>query len=243
MTRFFRSVRICIAFFIFGIGSFILSFFIFPYIQLFIKKELQKEYFASTIRRTWSFFTNFIIDTKIIALNADKEAFQKIQGKIVVANHPTFIDIILLISLLPKSICLAKKDVLKNPLLKNIVSAIYIVNDIDIEKLKENSNKFLKQGYNIVIFPTGTRNESNKEVKIHKGFVTMAINANVDIVPIKIICDSKFLTKGQPFYEGTDKVVNYNLEILDKISINDFNESDEIKLRNKICQKVKEVLY
>ncbi len=71
----------------------------------------------------------------------------------------------------------------------------------------------------------------------------MAINSKVDIVPIKIECDSKFLTKGQPFYDGGSKIVNYELKILEKISPADFEEQEEIKLRNKISQKVKEVLF
>ncbi len=154
MIRFYRSIKVSIGFLVFGVGSFMLSFLIFPYIYLFVKKELRSEYFSSTIKRTWIFFINLLINMKIIKVNVDKNAFQQIQGQVVVANHPTFIDIILLISLLPKSICLAKKDVLKNPLFRNIVNAIYIVNDIDIEQLKKNSDKFLKQGYNIVIFPT-----------------------------------------------------------------------------------------
>ena len=243
MIRFFRSIIVCICFFIFGAGSFVLGFILFPCIHIFVKKCERSEYFSSIIRSSWKFFTNLLINTRVINLNVDKEAFQKIKGKIVVANHPTFIDIVLLIGLLPKSICLAKKDVLKNPFFRNIVSAIYIVNDIDIEKFKENSDKFLKQNYNIVIFPTGTRNKPNENVKIHKGSATIAINSKVDIVPIKIFCDSKFLTKGQPFYDGTDKVVNYELKILDKISIKDFDENDEIKLRNKISQKIKDTLF
>ena len=243
MIRFYRSIKVCIGFFVFGAGSFLLSFIIFPCIYMFVKKEKQSEYFSSTIRRTWRFFTNFLINLGVIKLNVNQEAFQKIEGKIVVANHPTFIDIVILIGLLPKSICLAKKDVLKNPLFRNIVKAIYIVNDVDVEKFKENCDKFLKKGYNIVIFPTGTRNRPSEEVKIHKGFATIAINSKVDIIPVKIECDTKFLTKGQPFYDGGNKVVNYEFKISDKVSVNDFNETDEIKLRNKISKKIKEILF
>ena len=39
--------------------------------------------------------------------------FEDIKGKVIVASHPSLIDIVLLIGLIPNSLCLAKKELLK----------------------------------------------------------------------------------------------------------------------------------
>ena len=87
-----------------------------------------------------------------------------LSGKIIVASHPTFIDIVILIGLIPNSTCLAKKDTLKNPLFRNIVKSIYIINDIDLDDFKTETDKFLKEGFNIIIFPTGTRTKPDEDI-------------------------------------------------------------------------------
>ena len=166
-----------------------------------------------------------------------------IKGKVVVASHPSFIDIILLIGNMPLSLCLAKKSLLKNPVMRNIVKSLYIINDVDPEIFKQSAVEALKDGYNIIIFPTGTRTLPGEEVKIHKGAAQIAIAAGVDIVPVKIETDYPFLIKNHFPLDAGNKTVNYKLTVMPEIKISDFDrELTEIKLRNHICEKIKKYI-
>lgn len=241
MIRLWRSCLILFCFVLFGFGAGVISFFIFPYITLKMPVERRKFAYAGVIHSSWKFFKDFLQKIKLIKVNCNDEArLANLSGKIIVASHPTFIDIVILIGLIPNSTCLAKKDTLKNPLFRNIVKSIYIINDIDIDDFKTETDKFLKEGFNIIIFPTGTRTKPDEDIKLHKGSAVISLHSNTAIVPVKITTDYPFLQKNQPIYDIGDRVVNYNIEVKDEISPQDFSHVSDIKARKEIMDIIKQ---
>lgn len=241
MIRLWRSFLAIFCFSLFGFGAGVISFIIFPYIHFFVPKNRQKIAYSEVVHRTWRFFIRLLIKIKIIEIDiSEKEKLEDLSGKIIVANHPTFIDIVILIGLIPKSTCLAKKATLKNPFFRNIVKSIYIINDIDLEKLKEDSSKYLSEGFNIVIFPSGTRTKPDEDFKIHKGPAAIALNTGAEIVPVKITTDIPFLQKGQLFCDMGAKTVKFEVVLKDTINPADYANLPEIKARNAISEKIKE---
>ena len=148
-------------------------------------------------------------------------------------------DILILIGIYDNSLCIAKKELLNNIFLKNIIKNVYIPNNIELDEFKNICTKTLNDGYNIIIFPTGTRTVEGEEIKIHKGSAAVQIASGADILPVKIVCDYPFLQKGKPIYDAGEKVITYSITQLEPIKLSDFNETSEIKLRNTICEKIK----
>ena len=188
----------------------------------------------------WKFFTFLIQKLETINLEI-KGNFNDVQGKIIVASHPSLIDIVLLIGLIPNSLCIVKKELLKNPIMYNIVKSLYILNDVDYDEFQIKTQTALEQEFNIIIFPTGTRTLPNEKIKIHKGSAQIAINTNTDIIPIKIEFDYPFLIKNHfPLDAGTKKI-NYKITKKDEIKINDYKTSEitDIKLRKILSEKIK----
>lgn len=243
MIKLWRAFLIVSSFIFFGIGAGIISFFIFPYIK-FTKSGLEKKMaYADLIHRVWDWFTNILQKIGLIKINIiNGERLHNLSGKIIVASHPSFIDIVILIGLIPKSTCFAKKETLKNPLFRNIVKSIYIINDMDLDELKIETDRFLKEGFNIIIFPSGTRTKSGEDFKMHKGPAAIAIHSNVDIIPVKIVPDYPFLQKGQPIYDVGDKPINYNIEVKASIRPSEYLNMPEIKSRKVLSEKIKEMI-
>ncbi len=241
MIRLWRSFLGVLSFSVFGLGAGVISFVIFPYIYFVWPENEQKKAYSEVVHRAWNFFIRLLIKIKIIDIEIpDKEKLKNLSGKIIVANHPTFIDIVILIGLIPNSTCLAKKATLKNPFFRNIVKSIYIINDIDLEKLKEDSAKYLSEGFNIVIFPSGTRTKQDEDFKIHKGPAAISLNSGAEIVSVKITTDIPFLQKGQLFCDMGAKTVGFKLEVKEPINPKDYADLPEIKARNAISKKIKE---
>ena len=163
MKKFFRSFLVLLEMIIFALGALKIGFVIFPIVSLFKKGTKRRECFANIVQKAWQLFIIIMVKTNVIKINI-KGDLSSINGKIVVASHPSFIDIILLIGSMPKSLCLAKKELLKNPIMRNIVKSLYIVNDIDIDLFVKNSIEALEDGYNIIIFPTGTRAKAGEKI-------------------------------------------------------------------------------
>ena len=241
MIRLWRSLLIISCFVLFGIGAFVIGFFIFPYISITKSRLEKKVAYANIIHKVWSWFKDILQKIKLIKINIENEdRLKNLSSKIIVASHPSFIDIVVLIGLIPKSTCFAKKETLKNPFFRNIVKSIYIINDMDLDKLKIETDKFLKEGFNIIIFPSGTRIKSGEDFKIHKGPAAIALNSDAEIIPVKITADYPFLQKGQPIYDVGEKVINYNIEVKTPIRPLEYSDMTEIKARKAISEKIKE---
>ena len=240
--RIYRGLLVLLEMILFALGALYIGCVLFPVLSLKYKGKERREKFAQIIKNSWKFFISVMENSKEIKVHIDGN-LSDIKGKVVVASHPSFIDIILLIGNMPLSLCLAKKSLLKNPVMRNIVKSLYIINDVDPEIFKQSAVEALKDGYNIIIFPTGTRNHPGEEVKINKGAAQIAIAAGVDIVPVKIETDYPFLIKNHFPLDAGNKTVNYKLTVMPEIKISDFDrELTEIKLRNHICEKIKKYI-
>ena len=130
-------------------------------------------------------------------------------------------------------------DITYNANLKAIARAGVGVNNIDIDTFKEECVSALKDGYNIIIFPTGTRTTDIKNVSLHKGSALLQIASGADILPVKIECDYPFLQKNKPIYDAGKKVINYTIEVKPEIKQEQFFETSEIKLRKVISERIK----
>ena len=240
--RIYRGLLVLLEMILFALGALYIGCVLFPLLSLKYKGKERRKKFARIIKISWKFFISVMENSKEIKVHIDGK-LSDIKGKVVVASHPSFIDIILLIGNMPASLCLAKKDLLKNPVMRNIVKSLYIINDVEPEEFKKSAVEALNDGYNIIIFPTGTRTLPGEDVKIHKGAAQIAIAAGVDIIPVRIETDFPFLIKNHFPLDAGDKTVNYKVTVQPEIKLSDFDPSlTEIKLRNHICEKIKECI-
>ena len=243
--KYWRSFVVLFLFCFFGVGSLILGLIYIPLTGLFIKPEKRRPFYCNVVHNLWAFSTNLMQVTGSINLNIDKDtetSLKNTKGSVIVANHPSFIDIVLLIGLIPNSLCVVKKEVKKNPVMSNIVKSAYLINDEDNELLKQEATKALNHGFNVIIFPTGTRTVEGEDMKLHKGAVSLAMYANAPIVPIHISCDYKFLAKHQKILDAGTKPVNYYLTLNETINIDEYREPnlDDTKLRRRLNAIVKD---
>ncbi len=233
--KYIRSILAVFCFFIFGIGAVILNFLLFP----FIKNN--KELCSDIIHNTWRFFVNLMMFLKLFRL--DVKNLEKIENKVIVSTHPSFIDIVILIALIPRSTCFVKKELAHNPILKNLVTSIFITNEVELDELKSESKKMLDRGFNVIIFPSGIRHRRDEFPKIRKGASLVALNAGKNIVPIKMFSDRDFLFINQPFYAVSDRCVNFEIEQMREINIADFIGESEIITKQRLTNKIEDELY
>lgn len=233
--KYIRSILAVFCFFIFGIGAVILNFLLFP----FIKNN--KELCSDIIHNTWKFFVNLMMFLKLFRLDIKK--LGKIKNKVIVSTHPSFIDIVILIALIPRSTCFVKKELAHNPILKNLVTSIFITNEVELEELKSESKKMLDRGFNVIIFPSGIRHRRDEFPKIRKGASLVALNAGKNIVPVRMFSDRDFLFINQPFYAVSDRCVNFEIEQMREINIADFIGESEIITKQRLTNKIEDELY
>jgi len=233
--KYLRSFITILCFGIFGAGAAILNFLLFP----FIKNN--KVLCSDIIHALWKFFVHLMMGVRLFRLDIKK--LEKIENKVIVSTHPSFIDIVILMALIPRSTCFVKKELAHNPILKNLVSSIFITNEVELEELKTESKKMLDCGFNVIIFPSGIRHRRNEFPKIKKGASLIALNAGKNIVPIRFFADRDFLFINQPFYAASDRCVTFEIEQMPEINIADYMNESEIVTKQKLTGQITKELY
>lgn len=168
-----------------------------------ISSPRRKQERAQRILQTsFRFFIRMMTVLGVIALDVDDEGrLRALKGQLVIANHPTLIDVVILIALIPQAQCIIKYQLWSNPFLRHIVKTMrYIRNDLPPDQFMDACRAVLAEGNNLIIFPEGTRSPAGSLHRFYRGFANIALLLQKDILPITISCSPLMLTKGTAWY-------------------------------------------
>ncbi len=136
-----------------------------------------------------SFYTRALVtlapQLKIIRIGFDGSNFSR--SSVIIANHTSFLDILITTMLHPKLILLTNKWVWNSPVFGGVVRlADYYPVMEGAEDSIERVRDRVREGYSIVVFPEGTRTEDGKLKRFHKGAFYMAEVLDLPIQPLVI---------------------------------------------------------
>lgn len=121
-------------------------------------------------------------------------------GLIVVANHPSMLDAVMLVARLPRSACVMKASLMRNPFLApGARLARYICNDSPFGLIQQ-AVLDLRRGGQLVMFPEGTRTTRPPVNAFHGGVTVIAKRARAPIQAVFIDTSSPYLCKGWPLW-------------------------------------------
>jgi len=237
LQRIFYTYRVIVKvlFFInFGIGSTVLSLLLFP--LLFLK-----------CRRLVSIaFVLFVQQMRFLGILTlkieNRDSFKNLHSKIIVANHPSLLDIVLLISLLPNADCIVNSSLGKMNILRIIVNILYIPNDFEFKEISKRVADSLSKGNCVVIFPEGTRSVPGKPIDLKKGAARLAIETGYDIVPVHIGGNEKIgLRKHDALlsFHPTQRY-HYIFDIFPPIPVAEYKQMPSGAASKLLTEKIKE---
>jgi 1-acyl-sn-glycerol-3-phosphate acyltransferase len=143
-----------------------------------------------------------------------EERLAACRGSLIVANHPTLLDIVLIMSLVSNAQCVVKHQLWRNPFLGPIVrTAGYIRNDGEAEHFIGACRGALAAGGNLIIFPEGTRSVPGQRLRFQRGFAHIATLTGASLQLVAITCEPVTLIKGQPWYVIPDHLPTFRVEI------------------------------
>lgn len=225
IDRVWRVVATAIAFTSFGLGGLLLWLIYFPFLQLMVRDPERKcRYARQTVSAIFRFFIAWMRWLGI--LRYTMTGIEKLDrpGLLILANHPTLIDVVFLISLVPNANCVVKSSLLRNPFTRGpILAARYISNDSGAG-LIEDCIGSLHAGDNLVIFPEGTRTAINGAMRLQRGAAQISVRSPCNITPVTIRCAPLSLTKGLPWWQVPSRRMQFSIEVRDDIPIDPFIE-------------------
>ena len=226
-----RLLGTALGFTTFGLGGVFLTLFVFPVISLkYGNSDKSKQLSRQLIHKSFRLFIKMISVLGLFDFNIEQaeRALSMKKGNVIIANHPSLIDVVVLIAILPHADCIVKKALWNNFFLKGVVrSAGYIKNDENIEALMQACNKSLESGYSLIIFPEGTRTQNNEAIKLHRGASNIALRCNANMIPVTIHCHPSTLTKNEPWYSIPETKATFSLTVGEQIKVSEFISSEQ----------------
>lgn len=190
---------------LFVLGALFLVLAVFPFVIQFVhplkRSSRVMRGATSLIFRAMRVFMAILDHVHVIISKEDQQKLRDLASTIVVSNHPSLLDVTILMSYLSRPDCIVNAKLFTRPVIKHVVKRLFIPNSIDFSRMLESCRESLDDGNCLVIFPEGTRTRQSIPRTIKKGSARISLDTGYPVLPLHIRTnDMRGLQKGDPFY-------------------------------------------
>ncbi len=159
------------------------------------------------------------LDSKVNYIDAAPEKFQK--PAVIISNHLSPFDIMVILSLPADMVMLVKEWVWKAPFLGRLIKdAGYILTEPDRAKaVLEKAEASLAEGVSVMVFPEGRRSPDGTMKRFRKGGFELAARTKADILPV-FLTDTQACIPREAFWAGH---VNSVTRVLPRVTPENFD--------------------
>ena len=212
----YRFIGTSLFWFFFGVIGLIYGFLVLPLVYLLVRHDERRQVIArNMIRGAFVFFVWTARTTRLITCDIrGMEHWDPNESQLLLANHLTLIDVVILLSLFGQVDCVVKAAVTRNPVLRvSAGTANYISNRAPDELLDSCVNR-LEAGSSLLLFPQGTRAIRGEPLRFRLGAAEIALRARATIIPIAIDCEPQMLAKNVPWYRIPPSQPQFRITLL-----------------------------
>jgi 1-acyl-sn-glycerol-3-phosphate acyltransferase len=175
------------------------------------------------VRACWVLFHVCLRWVGLVDFDRRRNALDVRAPAIVIANHPTLIDITVLTLAVGPACIMAKKALFSNPLVGPLLRAcghiaVGLPGDGTASAVDQAEAR-LRAGHVVILFPEGTRSPVGGMGRFRLGAFELARRTGVPIQPVRITAEPPALWKGRPWYAIPRQTVDFRLHALPTISI------------------------
>jgi 1-acyl-sn-glycerol-3-phosphate acyltransferase len=200
LDHLYRQAATGFAFACFFLGASFLAAVVFPVLSWFPHYGRQRA--QHVVRSIFQLYLAMLRGLGLIRLEVEgRQKLDHCRGRLIIANHPSLLDAVMLMALTPNAQCIIKHELWNNRFLGGVMRRVeYIRNDLEGGEFIEACRRSLDEGRNIIVFPEGTRSRPGIMPRFHRGFANIATMTQVEILPVVITCAPPTLTKGEPWW-------------------------------------------
>ncbi|GAB2502118.1 lysophospholipid acyltransferase family protein [Arenimonas alkanexedens] len=219
-----RVFGTALSFAVFGLGGALLGLVFFPLLRLLVRDPARLEPLARRLIQR-SFAGHVWLMRTLGVMSWEIHGAERLQrrGLLVLANHPTLIDVVCLIGMIENADCVVKSRLASNPFTRGPLRAAgYIFND-NGPGLVQDCIDSVRSGKNLVIFPEGTRSPRGAALgPLQRGAANIAVRGALDVTPVLVQCYPPTLGKGEKWYRVPSRRFHIRIEVLPDIAVAPF---------------------
>jgi 1-acyl-sn-glycerol-3-phosphate acyltransferase len=212
------------SFVLFGLGGLVLRLIVLPLLGLLPgSAQTRRRRARAAISKAFYLHVQFMYRSGTLEYTFEGAEHLGLPGQMIIANHPSLIDVVFLIAHTRDANCIVKQSMWRNPFTRGPVRrAQYISNNGSPEMLEQAADA-LRSGETLIVFPEGTRTAPNHAPVFHRGAAAIALRGARIITPVFISVKPTTLTKAEPWYRIPERRVKVTLRVGKDIDPNTFN--------------------
>ncbi|MDA1075506.1 MAG: lysophospholipid acyltransferase family protein [Proteobacteria bacterium] len=215
-----RVVVSGIAFLMFGLGGLLLSFIMVPVLYLVVwNSDRRAVLIRGLIHHAFRLFIEALVFFRVITYTV--KGFDKLDqpGLLIVANHPTIMDVVFLVGFINNAVCLVKQSLFTNPFMGFVIRGARYINNDRPQQSIEQCVQALHDGLTTIVFPEGTRTARGKKIQLHRGAAYVALHSHLPLTPVSIRCVPGWLTKEDRWYEVPELPIRFEFSVGEDLSV------------------------
>ncbi len=210
MRSFSRWVRVLLtacAFAGFYAGAAAFSWMILPLLLPRDKSRADRALRAQrVVRRAFIFFHDYMRVTGLIDFDPRAVHLDLPEGPcVVIANHPTLVDVTAIIAAGGPMCCVVKPELLKSFVFGRLLRCCWHIDGrpsagIGVTAVVDEARRRLEAGMRVLIFPEGTRSPEGGLRRFHRGAFEIAVRTRLPLIPLLLRCEPPMLSKDAPWH-------------------------------------------
>ncbi len=231
-------------FLLFGLGSLDIAFVIFPLVLVFTRRERRRVCIQRVISWHFRVFLNLLEILGLMSLKTEHlERLKNDNGTLIIANHPTLIDVVVLMAFLPEVDCVVKAGLNKNIVLRGVVKAAGYITNSDPETLLAGCSDRLKRGRNMIVFPEGTRTVEGQAFCFQRGVAHVALRAHCPIRPVYLTCSPATLSKQHKWYQIPERPFEFRVSVGETLDFSQWQGMNNVGIATRQLTRALEQHY
>jgi len=189
-------------FVLFGIGGLILGLLVFPVLLLAPGDDARRRVrIRRLVQRSFRGFVAVMSGLRGVAYEFEGRERLGRPGQLVIANHPTLVDVVFIVAFTPAPACVVKAALFANRFTRRVVQAAGYISNSPTDRMIEDSIAALAAGDCLVMFPEGTRTRPGEPLQFKRGTASVAVRGASVLTPVYIRVDQPLLHKSQAWYQ------------------------------------------
>lgn len=211
---------------VFGLSAFILGLIVLPTLRLAHRDHGRRRHLArSVIAACMRAFVQLMRAVRVLDFVFPGHEHLGRPGQIIVANHPTLIDVIFLLGFTPQATCIVKSALFANVFTRGALKAADYIPNAPTDEMVLRAERELRDGQTLVIFPEGTRTVRGHTLEMQRGAANIALRGASALTPVHISCEPPTLSKNEPWYRIPSRRAKFTLRVGADIDMAPFRAS------------------